>query len=278
MTRTLRSILALTAILFFQIAAPAQSPRTYIGFGPQPLPRRCRSSGAPPTLRLCQLLADEPTRLQPKLLDRQTLRHTRPRLWLPRTRQRTYRSPDQGRSYHSVRSRPRGCYRRHRSRQTGGLPASHNYLPRPGRGRSPHSGAIRVSPCMDRDRRRHRLASRRLWQRPAGTRRSRRDHHHRTGHSSAGRGPHLHPIALWVYQDTCPPSNGCILKPPPLGSSGTQGAEVWQYAQSPRRRANTVSCAKTYASDGNCYAADPAISSLILDLNVASTPDPSQGR
>jgi len=89
---------------------------------------------------------------------------------------------------------------------------------------------------------------------------------------------HLHPIALWVYQDTCPPSNGCVLTPPPLASSGTPTAEVWQYAQSPRRRTNTAACAKTYAPDGNCYAPDPAIGNLILDLNVAATPDPSHGR
>ena len=89
---------------------------------------------------------------------------------------------------------------------------------------------------------------------------------------------HLHPIALWVYQDTCPPANGCVLTPPPLASSGTPTAEVWQYAQSPRRRANTAACAKTYAPDGNCYAPDPALSTMILDLNVAATPDPSQGR
>jgi hypothetical protein len=89
---------------------------------------------------------------------------------------------------------------------------------------------------------------------------------------------HLHPIALWVYQDTCPPSNGCAFTPPPLASSGTPTAEVWQYAQSPRRRANTAACAKTYAPDNNCYAPDPALGNLILDLNVAATPDPSSGR
>lgn len=89
---------------------------------------------------------------------------------------------------------------------------------------------------------------------------------------------HLHPVALWVYQDTCPPANGCVLTPPPLASSGTPTAEVWQYAQSPRRRANTSACAKSYATDGNCYAPDAALSSIKLDLNLAATPDPSNGR
>lgn len=87
---------------------------------------------------------------------------------------------------------------------------------------------------------------------------------------------HLHPIALWVYQDGCPPAHGCLLTPPPLASSGTPDAIVWQYAQSPRRPAITASCNKTYASDGNCYA--PDLPGLFLDLNVANSSDPSHGR
>lgn len=89
---------------------------------------------------------------------------------------------------------------------------------------------------------------------------------------------HLHPVALWVYRDACPPSNGCTLNPPPLSSSGTAGAEVWQYAQSPRRKSSTVACAKTYAADGNCYINDPALAGMHLDLNVSSSSDPSHGR
>lgn len=87
---------------------------------------------------------------------------------------------------------------------------------------------------------------------------------------------HLHPIAMWVYQDACPPSNGCTLRPPPRAVSGTPDATVWQYAQSPRRRDITAACSKTYAADGNCYA--PELPTLILDLNVADSPDPSHGR
>ena len=87
---------------------------------------------------------------------------------------------------------------------------------------------------------------------------------------------HLHSIALWVYQDACPPANGCVLKPPPLTASGSPGAVVWQYAQSPRRKAITASCSKTYAADGNCYV--PELPKLMLDLNVADSSDPSHGR
>lgn len=87
---------------------------------------------------------------------------------------------------------------------------------------------------------------------------------------------HLHPVAIFVYQDACPPSNGCTLNPPPIAKSGTPDALVWQYAQSPRRKAITRACAKTYAADGNCYA--PGAPKLLLDMSVASSPDPSHGR
>jgi Domain of unknown function (DUF1906) len=87
---------------------------------------------------------------------------------------------------------------------------------------------------------------------------------------------HLHSVALFVYQDSCPPSNGCTLAPPPLTASGTQGAIVWQFSQSPRETPRTQACMKTYASDGNCYV--PELPGVYLDLDVASERDPSHGR
>ena len=87
---------------------------------------------------------------------------------------------------------------------------------------------------------------------------------------------HLHPVTLWVYQDACPPSNGCTLRPPDLSASGTPDIAVWQYAQSPRRKEITGACAKTYTADGNC---DPVrLPEMHLDLNVARSADPSHGR
>jgi hypothetical protein len=83
-------------------------------------------------------------------------------------------------------------------------------------------------------------------------------------------------VVLWVYQDACPPSNGCTLRPPPLSASGTPDAEVWQYAQSPQQKERTRACAKTYASDGNCYV--PDLLGIHVDLNLASSSDPSHGR
>ncbi|HEX4576016.1 MAG TPA: glycoside hydrolase domain-containing protein [Edaphobacter sp.] len=87
---------------------------------------------------------------------------------------------------------------------------------------------------------------------------------------------HLNPIAFWVYQDACPPSNGCTLQPPPLASSGTPDVAAWQYAQSPRRKEITAACNKTYAADGNCYI--PGLPKIMLDLSVAASSDPSHGR
>lgn len=87
---------------------------------------------------------------------------------------------------------------------------------------------------------------------------------------------HLHDIAFWVYQDACPPANGCTLQPPPLSDSGTPNITAWQYAQSPRRKEITAACAKTYARDNNCYI--PDLPNFTLDLSVGTTADPSHGR
>jgi hypothetical protein len=85
---------------------------------------------------------------------------------------------------------------------------------------------------------------------------------------------HLHPIALFVYQDACPPSNGCTLNPPPITQAGTPDIAVWQYAQSPRRPEITRACAKTYAANNDCSAAGVTD----IDLSVATSDDPSHGR
>lgn len=87
---------------------------------------------------------------------------------------------------------------------------------------------------------------------------------------------HLHPIAFFVYQDSCPPSNGCTLTPPPINAAGTPDTAVWQYAQSPRRPDITKACVKTYAANGNCYA--PGTPKIDLDMNAAISDDPSHGR
>ena len=86
----------------------------------------------------------------------------------------------------------------------------------------------------------------------------------------------LHKIEMFVAEDDCPPAPGCVLTPKPLADSGTPDAIAWQYSQSPRRPAITKSCAQTYAADGNCYA--PGFPAILLDMDVASSPDPSNAQ
>jgi hypothetical protein len=86
----------------------------------------------------------------------------------------------------------------------------------------------------------------------------------------------LHEVAIFDAQDECPPAPGCTLQTKPLSAAGEPNLIAWQYSQSPRRPSITRSCAKTYASDGNCYA--PEFSKLFLDMDVANSSDPSHGR
>jgi len=86
-----------------------------------------------------------------------------------------------------------------------------------------------------------------------------------------------HEVVYWVYNDMCPPSPGCGVpqNPPPASGSGVPYAAVWQFAQSPRRKEFTSQCASTYHSDGNCYAPGDTAHAWFLDVNAATSPDPS---
>ncbi len=88
-------------------------------------------------------------------------------------------------------------------------------------------------------------------------------------------------IVFFVYNDACPASIGCAFpgNPPPPGQSGVPFAMIWQFAQSPRRRALTGACPSQYAYDGNCYA--PTLQGpggVYVDVDTATSPDPSSGR
>lgn len=88
-------------------------------------------------------------------------------------------------------------------------------------------------------------------------------------------------LSFFVSNDHCGPSPGCVVRqPPPLpAASGVAFANVWQYAQSPRRPEMTAACRQTYAADGNCYAHGFAPSSGVhLDIDSADSSDPSRGR
>jgi len=84
-------------------------------------------------------------------------------------------------------------------------------------------------------------------------------------------------LTYFVFNDACPPSPGCVVshKPPPPSASGIPYAAVWQFAQSPSRKQFTARCAATYNADGNCYAPGDCANCWFLDLNSATTPDPS---
>jgi hypothetical protein len=87
-------------------------------------------------------------------------------------------------------------------------------------------------------------------------------------------------IVYWAINDACPPAPGCAFpaRPPSPAESGVRFAEVWQFAQSPRRKDVAAHCTN-YSRDGECYP--PGISAaqqLHVDVNTATSPDPSHGR
>jgi hypothetical protein len=88
-------------------------------------------------------------------------------------------------------------------------------------------------------------------------------------------------IAYFVTNDACPPSPGCVFAMHALNpaASGMDFADVWQFAQSPKRRDVAAGCPANYNFDGQCYP--PGIGTaqrLHVDIDTATSPDPSQGR
>ena len=87
-------------------------------------------------------------------------------------------------------------------------------------------------------------------------------------------------LVYWVTNDSCPPSPGCVLpsKPPNPAASGVPFADVWQFAQSPRRAEFASGCSANYSTDGNCYPPGGEAQDLHVDVDVATSADPSQAR
>jgi glycoside hydrolase-like protein len=87
-------------------------------------------------------------------------------------------------------------------------------------------------------------------------------------------------FVFYVFNDVCPPSPSCTFPqtPPSPVAGGVPYAKVWQFAQTPRRMDRTVHCPAGYHSDGNCYAPGDTAHIWFLDVNSASSPDPSSGR
>lgn len=90
-------------------------------------------------------------------------------------------------------------------------------------------------------------------------------------------------FSIWAYNDMCPPSPGCVFPQNPPSPSVSEKnfcdscIDVWQFAQSPRRKEFTSRCAATYHRDGNCYAPGDSAHAWFLDVNSATSPDPSGG-
>jgi hypothetical protein len=88
-------------------------------------------------------------------------------------------------------------------------------------------------------------------------------------------------IIFWVAQDTCPPSPGCTFpkNPPKPTESGIGYADIWQFAQSPRRAEFANQCPPNYSPDNNCYPPNvDASQKIFLDVNTANSSDPSNAR
>jgi hypothetical protein len=86
-------------------------------------------------------------------------------------------------------------------------------------------------------------------------------------------------LVYWVFNDTCPPSPGCTTPAslPAPATSGVAYAQVWQFVRSPRDKDSARHC-RGYARDGNCYSQLDSAHKFNLDLNVATSADPSSAR
>ena len=86
-------------------------------------------------------------------------------------------------------------------------------------------------------------------------------------------------LIYWVFNDSCPPSPGCVAPQtlPPPSKSGLTYAQIWQFVRSPRDKETAHHCTG-YARNGNCYARFDTAHKYHLDLNVATSADPSAPR
>ncbi len=92
--------------------------------------------------------------------------------------------------------------------------------------------------------------------------------------SSSGRD-----ITYWVTNDACPPAPGCAFPAHTANpaQSGISFAKVWQYAQSPQRKDVAGRCTN-YGRDGGCNPERQGVQDMPIDLDLATSTDPSNGR
>jgi len=81
--------------------------------------------------------------------------------------------------------------------------------------------------------------------------------------------------AYWVFNDMCPPSPGCVnpKEVPTPATSGVAYATLWQITRSPKE--STAKNCGGYAKDKSCYAAVDTARKWFLDLDVATSANPS---
>ncbi len=88
-------------------------------------------------------------------------------------------------------------------------------------------------------------------------------------------------IVFWVTNDACPPAPGCAFphEPPSPADSGIPYTDIWQFAQSPKRKDVSAGCPANHNPDGNCYPPGVDVKQrLHVDVETATSPDPSHGR
>jgi Domain of unknown function (DUF1906) len=87
-------------------------------------------------------------------------------------------------------------------------------------------------------------------------------------------------LTYWIFNDACPPSPGCTLPrlTPAPSRGGVRHAAIWQFTRSPRVKELTARCKSTYSPDGNCYAPSDSAHAWFLDMDTATSADPSGGR
>jgi hypothetical protein len=86
-------------------------------------------------------------------------------------------------------------------------------------------------------------------------------------------------IVYFATNDACPPSPGCVFpkQVPAPSASGLVYADLWQFAQSPRRPDFASGC-HNYSRDGECYPPGLESQRLHVDVDTATSADPSNGR
>ncbi len=87
-------------------------------------------------------------------------------------------------------------------------------------------------------------------------------------------------IVYFVTNDGCPPSPGCVF-PQPVPSPSASGidlADIWQFVQSPKRPDVAAAC-QGYNPDSQCYPPGIDVArGLHVDVDSATSPDPSQAK